>query len=232
MWCATNMQCESPVRFHSPKDIQLWAALLQEHLPTPRWEGLTGGRGWGIEESLLLPRCGCVWPTLAQRLPQHPHAASVSLVSYPPLTGIHLPTPPDSWSIKNKWELGVNSLHIPRRIPGRRARAELRDLLSVPSLYLLCTGRMSVSSLLHLHSDCTKHEPWLMPVLPWVRLARDALKEMDFRVQTCTMLHSTHYPKIPQWTETSATGLKISTDLGCFQYLQLLLHIWACLRHF
>lgn len=216
MWFTANMQCESPVRLHSPRDMQLWAALLQEICPIQGgkdWQGQRMGH-WGKAFSSL--PCGCMWPTLAQRLSQHPHAASASLVSYLLLTGIHLPTPPDSWSIKNKWDLGVNSLHIPRRIPGRRARAELCDLLSVPSLYLLCTGRMSGSSLLHLHSHRTKHKPWLMPVLPWVRLACDALKEMDFRVQTCTMLHSTHYHKIPQWTETSATGLKISTDLSCF----------------
>lgn len=73
----------------------------------------------------------CVTNTCPKASTASACSVSVSLGSYLLLTGIHVPTPPDSWSIKNKWELGVNLLHIPR-IPGRRARAELHGLAISP----------------------------------------------------------------------------------------------------
>lgn len=195
-----NTQCESRMRLHYPSNFQLWAALLQEHLPTPRWEGLTRGKGRGTEKGLLLPKCGCVWPTPAQRHPQHlcaacqwawcqTHCSQASMSQHLLTAG--------AWRINGNWEW-IHCIFLEEiqaeESNGWAVWTCYQSPVCISSAQAGCqcpacfTFTQTGQNTSHDWCQCCLGLGW--HVMLW--------KRWTCWVQTCATLHSTHYHKTPQ----------------------------------
>jgi len=182
-WFIKNTYCESPGKLHYPSSIKLWAALLQEHQLAPkagRTEVRQRMRHWEG------PSCLQTWMCVINTCPKATKASMcnmlVSLVSSPLHAGIHVPTPPGRWTLKNKWWEWIHCLFL-EEIHAEESRgwaAWTCYWYPLPTSSARQGGSIQPASPpFGADTEWPSSLPRLMPVLPWVSLAHDALEKMD-----------------------------------------------------